>query len=103
MTRKKLRLLMVRPKAARLADLPQERRDFLAEEANQIRASLSRDTMQVLDDGDRLIAIRDSLERGQWLEWIRDYLQDSISTIENYMRAAEWRRELQANGVIVNF
>lgn len=94
----------IKPSIPRLRHLPQEQQAELDEHAAQLRASAGKDVIQILDDGDRLQAVKDSLAYGLWLEWLRDKVQiHAKSTVENYMRAAKWRRELLAQGTRVNF
>lgn len=94
----------IKPEAPRLRHLPQGQQEELNKHAAELRVSSKKDVLQVLDDGDRLQAVKDSLPHGLWQEWLRDKLQvHPKTTVENYLRAASWRRELVAQGTNVDF
>jgi hypothetical protein len=100
----RVRIKRVKPEVPRLRHLSQERQRELEKHAAELRASSRQDVLHVLDDGDRLQAVKDSLPHGLWQEWLRDKLQiHPKTTVENYLRAARWRRELVAQGTNVDF
>ena len=58
--------------------------------ANRIRARIRRTTVDIIETGNDLIAVKSRLDHGEFIVWIDREFQMTDRTARNYMLAAEW-------------
>src|SRR5262249_10970346 len=67
------------------------------EEHGQAEEELRSGILHARSAGEILLRVKDRLQHGEWLPWVRANLQFSERTAQNYMRIARRWEELEAN------
>lgn len=62
----------------------------LQEKAKHIRFRVLRHTMDMIETGRDLLAVKDQLEHGAFTHWVEGEIGMAMRTAQGYMRAAQW-------------
>ena len=82
--------------------VPADTAEALRAQALRIRALVKNTTAIIIQVGNDLIAVKQAIEHGKFLDWIEAECGFSIRTAENYIRAAEFAEGKNATVAILN-
>lgn len=69
----------------------------LQKQADRIRKRVARQTLDMIETGRDLLAVKEQLEHGAFTQWVEGALTMPMRTAQGYMRAAQWAEQEAKN------